>query len=266
MNTNAINISSLAHVAPGCHLTSDAVIHDHAQVATQVVFGGDGIVVGQRARLDAACVIAQGVEIGRGAWVRCGAVVLQSVPPNAVVQGNPAQVVGYTRSLVEGQEQGRVPRHVSYEDYAHLERPSRIDLGVANSALYMMRKVEEDARGSLTVGEVPTEVPFEPKRYFAVYDVPSSELRGEHAHKKCEQFLICLHGSCRILLDNGRDLCEVTLSRPDMGVYMPAMVWGTQYRHSADAVLLVFASRPYENDDYLRTYEEFLSELNRVKS
>lgn len=136
-------------------------------------------------------------------------------------------------------------------------------LGVGNCALYLMRRIE-DARGSLTVGEVPNEVPFYPSRYFAVFDVPSVELRGEHAHKRCQQFLICMHGSCRVLLDDGNHRCEVTLDRPDMGVFMPEMIWGTQYRYSDDAVLLVLASRAYEADDYLRTCEEFQAELKRT--
>ncbi|OYZ76252.1 MAG: hypothetical protein B7X88_21775 [Polaromonas sp. 17-63-33] len=122
-----------------------------------------------------------------------------------------------------------------------------------------MRRVD-DIRGSLTVGEVPTEVPFPPSRYFAVFGVPSIGLRGEHAHKQCQQFLICLHGSCRVLLDDGDRRCEVFLDRPDIGVFMPEMIWGTQYQYSSDAVLLVFASRPYEADDYLRTYDDFLAE------
>jgi hypothetical protein len=112
---------------------------------------------------------------------------------------------------------------------------------------------------------MPAEVPFSPARYFAVFDVPSQELRGEHAHKRCQQFLICLHGSCRVLLDDGEQRCEVTLDRPDVGVFMPEMIWGTQYRYSPDAVLLVFASRTYEAKDYLRTYEEFQIELEKMK-
>ena len=133
-----------------------------------------------------------------------------------------------------------------------------LPLEVGESALYLMRQVT-DPRGSLTVGEVPTEVPFEPKRYFAVYGVPSSELRGEHAHKVCEQFLLCLNGSVRVLLDDGSKRCEVILDRPEMGVYMPAMTWGTQYRYSRDAVLLVFASMPYSADDYIREYKDFIA-------
>ena len=157
------------------------------------------------------------------------------------------------------------PRLLDIHGFDHLECPARVPLDVGDSALYLMRRFT-DARGALTVGEVPTEVPFSPARYFAVYDVPSVELRGEHAHKQCQQFLICLHGSCRVLLDDGLQRCEVTLNRPDMGVFMPEMIWGTQYCYSHNAVLLVFASRPYEADDYLRTYDEFLAELERHKT
>jgi hypothetical protein len=154
------------------------------------------------------------------------------------------------------------PKHIDIHGLGHLPRPSKVDLGVSNSTLFLMRRIT-DARGSLTVGEVPNEVPFSPARYFVVFDVPSMELRGEHAHKQCQQFLICLHGSCRVLLDDGQNRCEVTLDRPDMGVFMPQMIWGTQYRYSSDAVLLVFASRTYEAEDYLRSYDDFLAELKR---
>ena len=250
------------------NLSIDCIIPDSAQIAEgvtigpRVVLAGDGIVLRQNARLDAAAVIGADVMIGQGAWVRAGAVVLRSVPPNAIVEGNPAQVVGY----LDGEDSRRKPdpKHIDIHALGDLPRPSKVDLGVGNSALFLMRRIT-DARGSLTVGEVPTEVPFSPARCFVVFDVPSMELRGEHAHKQCQQFLICLHGSCRVLLDDGQHRCEVTLERPDMGVFMPEMIWGTQYRYSHDAVLLVFASRTYEAEDYLRTYDDFLAELETRK-
>lgn len=242
---------------------NDCLIPDGAKIESGVILGqrvtlaGDNIVVRANARLDPACVIAEGVTIGQGAWVRAGSVVLRSIPPNAIVEGNPAQVVGYVdRATLENRPD---PRLIDVQSFGHLPRPNRVPLDVGGSALYLMRRVA-DTRGSLTVGEVPTEVPFSPARYFAVFGVPSVELRGEHAHKQCQQFLICLHGSCRVLLDDGDRRCEVTLDRPDIGVFMPEMIWGTQYRYSPDAVLLVFASRPYEADDYLRTYDDFLAE------
>jgi len=246
-----------------CIIPIGTKIDPTVTIGRGVVFAGDGIVIRANARLDAACVIGEGVTIGQGAWVRAGAVVLGSVPANAIIEGNPARVVGYlNRAEFDGRP---APRLVEALALGNVERPARVPLDVGGAAVYLMRRVV-DARGSLTVGEVPTEVPFSPARYFAVFDVPSAELRGEHAHKRCQQFMICVHGSCRVLLDDGHRRCEVLLDRPDMAVFMPEMIWGTQYRYSRDSVLLVFASRPYEQEDYLRTYEEFLSERHRVQS
>jgi WxcM-like, C-terminal len=243
---------------PDCIIPPGSQIADGVTFGPRVVLAGDGIVVRENVTIDAAAVIGAGVTIGQGAWVRAGAVVLRSVPANAVVEGNPAQVVGYLDG--DGTRKRPDPRHIHVDTFGHLARPSRVPLGVGESALFLMRRIA-DARGALTVGEVPTEVPFSPARYFVVFDVPSLELRGEHAHKQCQQFLICLHGSCRVLLDDGENRCEVTLDRPDAGVFMPEMIWGTQYRYTPDAVLLVFASRTYEADDYIRTYDEFISEV-----
>lgn len=246
-----------------CVIPESAQILQGATLGPRVVLAGDGIVIRENARLDAAAVIGADVTIGQGAWVKAGAVVLRSVPPNAIVEGNPAQVVGYLDG--DGLRRKPDPRHIDLYKVSDLKRPSRVELGVGRSALFLMRRIT-DARGSLTVGEVPTEVPFSPARYFVVFDVPSMELRGEHAHKQCQQFLICLHGACRVLLDDGLNRCEVTLDRPDMGIFMPEMIWGTQYRYSPDAVLLVFASQKYAAEDYLRNYDDFISELERRRT
>ena len=155
-------------------------------------------------------------------------------------------------------------RFIDVNQYRKYNRPTQIPLNVGGSSLYLMRNIVDD-RGKLSVGEVPTEIPFYPARYFVVYDVPSFELRGEHAHKLCQQFLVCLHGTCNILLDDGIESCELKLDSPDLGVFMPEMIWGTQYKYTSDAVLLVFASRPYEFEDYIRNYNEFLSELEQNK-
>ena len=102
-------------------------------------------------------------------------------------------------------------------------------------------------------------MPFQPKRYFIVFDVPSAETRGEHAHKVCQQFLMCPHGSVAIMVDDGRRREEVVLDTPNLGIYLPAMIWGVQYKYSRDAVLLVFASHYYDPKDYIRDYGEFLA-------
>ena len=246
-----------------CIIPKDTHIGKDVKIGPRIVISGKEVILRDNVRLDAACVIGDDVNVGQGAWVRAGAVVLRSVPPNAIVEGNPAQVVGYLNRNIHEESRSN-PRLLDIDALGDLARPTQVGLGVGDSALYLMRKIS-DARGVLTVGEIPEELPFIPARYFVISDVPSLELRGEHAHKKCHQFLICMHGSCRVLLDDGDQRCEVTLDRPDMGVLMPAMTWGTQYRYSRDAVLLVFASHHYEENDYLRTYDEFLEQLEGCK-
>ena len=105
--------------------------------------------------------------------------------------------------------------------------------------------------------EFSSQLPFKPERAFVVYEVPSSRVRGEHAHRECHQFLICLHGSVAVVVDDGENSQELLLDKPDRGIHLPPMTWGIQYKYSSDAVLLVFASHPYDADDYIRDYEEF---------
>ena len=115
-----------------------------------------------------------------------------------------------------------------------------------------------DIRGSLTVGEFERSVPFQARRYFMVFDVPSVETRGEHAHHTCHQFLVCVRGQLSVVADDGTNREEFVLDRPDLGLHLPPRVWGIQYKYSADAVLLVFASHYYDADDYIRDYDQFL--------
>jgi dTDP-4-dehydrorhamnose 3,5-epimerase-like enzyme len=113
-------------------------------------------------------------------------------------------------------------------------------------------------RGSLSVGEFDKHLPFIPKRYFVVFDVPSKEVRGEHAHRTLHEFLVCVHGSLSVVLDDGTQRDEVQLSSPTVGLHIPPMVWTIQYKFSRDAVLLVLASENYVAGDYIREYGEFL--------
>jgi hypothetical protein len=137
-------------------------------------------------------------------------------------------------------------------------------LGVRGVSLHRLKSVQ-DIRGDLSVGEFPKDIPFDPKRYFLVFNVPSKETRGEHAHHQCHQFLICVRGSCAVVVDDGESRCEVSLDSPDKGLYLPPLTWGIQYKYSSDAVLLVFASHFYEAQDYIRNYAEFL-EIVRSKA
>ena len=118
-------------------------------------------------------------------------------------------------------------------------------------------RLVKDIRGDLLAGEFQRDIPFAPKRYFLVFYVPICETCVGHAHRTCHQFLICPPGSCDILLDNGLRRRQLTIKTPDVGVYVPAMAWGTQFRYSADAMLLVFASEYYDPEDSIRSYAEF---------
>jgi UDP-2-acetamido-3-amino-2,3-dideoxy-glucuronate N-acetyltransferase len=254
---SAATISETAIIGPGVILPEGVTVEERAAIGAGVVFAAEGrdrIVVRAHCRIAAGAVIGPDVELGRGCEVRAGSAVLKSIPPNAIVEGNPAVIVGYTqqpsRSRFDIPEAATAPSAV-------LEFPAIKHLGVGEAAIYRMKRVS-DLRGSLTVAEMDKELPFRPRRYFIVFDVESSELRGEHAHKECHQFLLVVRGSCRVLLDDGKARSEVTLESPDVAIYMPPMIWGTQYRYTRDAVLVVFASHPYDAKDYIRNYDEFL--------
>jgi dTDP-4-dehydrorhamnose 3,5-epimerase-like enzyme len=111
----------------------------------------------------------------------------------------------------------------------------------------------------LAVAEVEGHVAFVPQRVFFVSDVPGREVRGEHAHRRCHQFLVCVRGSLSVIVDDGTARHEVLLDSPALGLYLPPLVWSVQYRFSADATLVVLASDPYDPADYIRDYEAFLA-------
>ena len=168
------------------------------------------------------------------------------MPPNAVVEGSPAKIVGYVNAA-----RGEDPNVASGK--AEVGTSATHVKGVT---LHRLPRVP-DIRGNLTVGEFDRSTPFAAKRYFMVFDVPSIETRGEHAHRECHQFLICVRGSCAVVADDGTNRQEFLLDCPDLGLHLPPMVWGIQYKYSADAVLLVFASHYYDSADYIRDYAEF---------
>jgi dTDP-4-dehydrorhamnose 3,5-epimerase-like enzyme len=133
---------------------------------------------------------------------------------------------------------------------------------VAGVMFYKIPSVK-DPRGNLSFIEYGKQLPFAPKRAFAVYDVPSKKVRGEHAHKKQQQYLICVKGSVHVLVDDGIHREEIVLRAFDAGIYVPPLVWGTEYKYSEDGVLFVFASGLYDPDDYIRDYQEFLAAVKK---
>jgi len=212
-----------------------------------------GTVVKRGASIGANATILPGLVIGAGAMVGAGAVVTRNVPAHAVVVGNPARIVRYAADAKSAGAPNAVPA-----DLAKDVEPTSV-CGVR----LLRTRIIKDMRGNLIARQLGAGLPFAPQRFFLVCDVPTKELRGEHAHRACEQLLVCVGGSVNVLCDDGEHRQEFVLDSPEIGVYIGPMVWGTQYRYSSDAVLMVLASRPYDPDDYIRDYDQFLAEKRR---
>ena len=125
-----------------------------------------------------------------------------------------------------------------------------------------IRKIEfvrhGNSDGSLVAIEELKDVPFQIRRVYYIYDVAENVIRGHHAHKSLEQVLICVHGSCKIRLDNGTESETVILDKPNEGLYVSNAVWREMSDFSQGAVLMVLASKLYDESDYIRDYNEYL--------
>ena len=251
---NDVVVGDRVTIKSGVQLWDGVRLEDDVFVGPNVTFTNDPFprsrqypesfketTIGQWASLGGGSVILPGVRVGRKAMVGAGAVVTKDVPANAIVVGNPARIVGYV------------------DDASIIDSPpSAVDAPAGFPDLVQLPRVD-DLRGGLVSAELGSSLPFVPQRFFAVFDVPTQDVRGQHAHRRCEQLLIALAGSVTCVVDDGRTRRSVRLDRPDVALHMPAMVWGTQYKYSTDAVLGVFASLAYDADDYIRDYEEFLA-------
>lgn len=284
---------AFAHILPGAVIGRDCNICDHVFIENDVIVGDrvtvkcgvqlwdgvaleDDVFVGPNATftndlfprsrqrpdkfarttvragasIGANATLLAGIEIGRGAMVGAGAVVTHDVPPGVVVTGNPARI---RRQVGEGAALGdatEAPAQPAGREKVVTSSPVGVNVHTI--------PVVSDSRGSLSFAEVGNELPFVPRRYFLLYDVPSGAIRGAHAHRQLEQYIVCVHGSCRVILDNGTRQDELALVAADRGVHVPPMIWTTVVPDSADTTVLVLASAEYDAADYIRDYDEFL--------
>lgn len=209
-------------------------------------------VIRRGASIGANATILPGVIIGQSAMIGAGTVVTKDVPAFAIVIGNPARIIGYVHADQNSVSRTDIP--------TEFEANKVIPLEVKGVTFYRLPLVV-DMRGSLTFAEIGQYLPFSPERYFLVFDVPSREVRGEHAHRTCHQFLVCIKGSCSVVVDDGYTRTEIELKSPSEGIHIPPMVWATEYKYSPDAMLLVLASDIYKPEDYIRDYDLFLKEI-----
>lgn len=115
-----------------------------------------------------------------------------------------------------------------------------------------------DPRGNLTVAEENKNVPIDIKRAYWVYDVPGGECRGGHAHKQCLEFIVAVSGSFHVTLDNGKEKTTYLLNHPWQGLLVDTGVWRTLDDFSSGAVCMVLASEKFEEEDYIREYDDYL--------
>ncbi|WP_370675588.1 FdtA/QdtA family cupin domain-containing protein [Pleomorphomonas sp. PLEO] len=135
---------------------------------------------------------------------------------------------------------------------------------VSDLAITVLPK-RADPRGNLTFIEGGHHVPFDIKRIFYLYDVPTAEGRGAHAHKELHQFLVCLSGSFDVATDDGYEKRTIHLNRPWQGLHIPPMIWASEVNFDPGSVCLVLASMHYEEDDYIRDYDAFLTARGTVR-
>jgi UDP-2-acetamido-3-amino-2,3-dideoxy-glucuronate N-acetyltransferase len=246
-----VTLDADVEVGAGARLLGKVRVGPNVTVGANAVVGRAGaekeIRVGRGVRVGANVTVAPGAAIGRGAVVEAGSVVETDVPAFAVVRGSPARIVGYVDTLPELTE----PEVL---DLSALDKPT--PTGVPGVVLHPLMHAR-DLRGSLAAAEFAG-LPFIPQRVFAVYDVPSESVRGAHAHRACGQLLVCMSGEVSSVADDGSSRQEFRLASPRVALYIPPMVWSMQYRYTSDACLMVLAELPYDPDDYVRDYEEFL--------
>lgn len=263
---NKVSIGNRVTIKSGVQLWDGVSLSDDVFIGPNVTFTNDKFPrskiypekfseshVMTGASVGANATILPGVTIGKGAMVGAGAVVTRNVPPYAIVTGNPARITGYV------EYNNSQPQSALQTNMEQKTNPHSSSLG--NVSVHHIPEFR-DMRGSLAVANFK-DLPFEPKRCFIVHDVPSSEIRGEHAHKECHQLLFCLSGTIDVLIDDGQDRNKILLNDPAMALHIPPRVWASQLNYSPNSVLLVFASHEYDSDDYIRNYDDFVEYVKK---
>lgn len=236
-------VDPTAFIGRGSILDGEIVVEAGVRIGPLAVLSappGGRLVVGRESVIGARATVDGAVTIGRYARVEAGTVLLNDVPARAIVGGVPPRITGYVGTTT-----------------ASTAAATMGDLGAVRGARLVALPEIRDVRGALSFAEVEQHLPFAPQRLFVQYAVPSREARGEHAHRELHQFLLCVHGSVRALVDDGRHRAEVVLDRPSLGLHLPPMIWGGQFGYEPNSVLVVLASAPYDAADYIRDYAEF---------
>ena len=137
-------------------------------------------------------------------------------------------------------------------------------ISVFDCSLYELNKFHYP-EGNLTYVYQNVHVPFPINRVFYSYDIPGGESRGAHAHRHCHQFIVAASGSFEVALDDGVNKRTVLLNRPYYGLHVPPGIWAAEQGFSSGSICLVLASEGYQENDYIRDYDEFLKYIEEQK-
>lgn len=186
--------------------------------------------VEQGASIGANATILPGLRIGRNAMIGAGAVVTRSVPPNAIVVGNPAKIVGFA-------DGGEACSEETVAEATQALRHSSV-----KGVQWRILNTSIEMRGQLSGGEFARDIPFTPARYHLIQGLRATEDKNEYAPQKCHQFLVALKGSVLVAASDGDHREQFVLDNPNFGLHLSPMVQSIEYQYSEDAMLLVFTS------------------------
>lgn len=249
---------SSIRVGPNSYIGPNVIVGKNVSVGARVTITAGPSGASSRTSIEEGVAIGDGavvsgpLQVGAFAVINPGSIVTKSVPPFAIVEGNPAQVVGYVQpGAIKGE---------------FIEPPAEVGqfLQAVGCDIWRLPKVI-DLRGNLTYAEIDQYLPFSPNRFFIVFGVPNEKVRGSHAHHQLHELLVCVHGSVTVTLDNGAECRQLVMNDPTIMLHLRPMTWTTQYNYSSDAVLMVLCSDPYEADDYIRDYDSFLGLTNEQR-
>jgi len=265
---NDVTVGDRVTVKSGVQLWDGVTLEDDVFVGPNATFTNDKYprsrhrpqqflktTIKRGASIGANATILPGVTVGERAMVGAGAVVTRSVPAGAIVVGNPSRIIGYVDTVTGS--------NAAAESAAagQIASPS---LRLSGCRLLRLPRFS-DMRGDITVAQFDSHIPFDVKRIFFMYDVPSRDVRGEHAHRTCAQVLLALSGGVSIVVDDGAVREEVRLDDPSIGLLIPPRLWSVQYRFAPGTVLAVFCSENYDAQEYVRDYDEFCNIVGRSR-
>ena len=246
---NEVTIGDRVTIKSGVQIWDGITIEDNVFVGPNVTFSNDKYprskqyieplktLLKEGSTIGGNATILPGLTIGKLAIVGAGSVVTKNVPNHAIVAGNPARIIGYANNK---------------------ETTSTITMSNSEVHQEINFPIIKDSRGDLIAIEFEGNIPFEVKRFFCVFGVKNRQVRGEHAHKKCHQFLVALSGNIDIETFDGKRKSLVNLSSPGKGLIIEAGIWASQFNFSKNAVLGVFASEEYDPNDYIRDLHEYI--------